>query len=53
MGNSKNAPDTPPIDVKKEITKAIPTGMRGCNSISAIGKIIPKLNSLLLLVTKV
>jgi hypothetical protein len=39
-GKIRKAPDTPPIEVKKEITKAIIGGIQGLISISAIGKYI-------------
>jgi hypothetical protein len=41
-GKIRKAPETPPIEVKKEITKATRGGIQGFISISAIGKYIPK-----------
>ncbi len=41
-GKIRKAPDTPPIEVKKEITKATRGGIQGLTSISAIGKYILK-----------
>jgi hypothetical protein len=39
-GRSKNAPDTPPMDVKKEITNATSGGIQGETSIPAVGNIM-------------
>jgi len=41
-GKIRKAPDTPPIEVKKEITKATRGGIHGLTWISAIGKYIQK-----------
>jgi hypothetical protein len=35
-GSSRKAPDTPPMDVKKEITKATRGGIQGETSIPAV-----------------
>jgi hypothetical protein len=37
-GNKRNAPETPPIDVKKETTKATTSGNNGFTSIPDTGK---------------
>jgi hypothetical protein len=37
-GKRRKAPETPPIEVKKEIIKATVGGRRGLISISAMGK---------------
>jgi hypothetical protein len=35
-GNSRNAPDTPPMDVKNEITKATRGGIQMATSMPAV-----------------
>ena len=37
-GSSRNAPETPPIDVKKETTNAATGGIQGDTSTPAMGK---------------
>jgi hypothetical protein len=39
-GKSRKAPDTPPIEVKREIVNATAGGIQGLISMSAIGKYI-------------
>jgi len=41
----RNAPDTPPIDVKNEMQKATIGGTQGATSIPAVGKYIRTLLS--------
>jgi hypothetical protein len=39
-GSRRKAPDTPAMDVKKDIVQAISGGIKGDNSMSATGKYI-------------
>jgi hypothetical protein len=48
-GRRRKAPDTPPMEVKKEMLKATRGGTQGATSMPAVGKYMPNLLKLFMI----